>query len=84
MAAVASANGEIGAINSMSSDVSLVTEGRVSKPSRDHLVFVAGAVSGIVEGVTIQPLELLKTRFQVCRCFGLMWTELSSRSTGNQ
>ncbi len=30
-------------------------------------VFLAGAVSGISEGVTVQPLELLKTRFQVKR-----------------
>lgn len=28
-------------------------------------VFLAGAISGIVEGVSIQPLEMLKTRFQI-------------------
>ncbi len=28
-------------------------------------VFLCGAFSGIVEGVTVQPLELLKTRLQI-------------------
>lgn len=28
-------------------------------------VFLAGAISGVAEGVTIQPLEMLKTRFQI-------------------
>ena len=28
-------------------------------------VFLAGALSGLAEGVTIQPLEMLKTRFQI-------------------
>jgi hypothetical protein len=28
-------------------------------------VFIAGALSGLAEGVTIQPLEMLKTRFQI-------------------
>lgn len=28
-------------------------------------VFLAGAVSGLLEGVSIQPLEMLKTRFQI-------------------
>lgn len=28
-------------------------------------MFVAGAMSGIAEGISIQPLELLKTRFQI-------------------
>ncbi len=29
------------------------------------MVFLAGATSGIVEGLSIQPLELIKTRFQI-------------------
>ncbi len=33
--------------------------------ARHHGVFLAGAISGIAEGVTIQPLEMLKTRFQI-------------------
>jgi solute carrier family 25 2-oxodicarboxylate transporter 21 len=35
--------------------------------SSDHsqYVFLAGAISGVAEGVTIQPLEMLKTRFQI-------------------
>ncbi|KAG2483083.1 hypothetical protein HYH03_018024 [Edaphochlamys debaryana] len=33
--------------------------------SRSHYVFLSGALSGIVEGLSIQPLELLKTRFQI-------------------
>ena len=32
---------------------------------RGHLVFLAGSISGVAEGVTIQPLEMLKTRFQI-------------------
>ncbi|KAG2434431.1 hypothetical protein HYH02_012261 [Chlamydomonas schloesseri] len=32
---------------------------------RSHYVFLSGALSGIVEGLSIQPLELLKTRFQI-------------------
>lgn len=31
----------------------------------EKYVFLAGAISGIVEGVSIQPLEMLKTRFQI-------------------
>jgi solute carrier family 25 2-oxodicarboxylate transporter 21 len=27
--------------------------------------FAAGAISGVIEGVCIQPLELIKTRFQI-------------------
>lgn len=33
--------------------------------SRAQHVFVAGALSGIVEGFAVQPLELLKTRMQI-------------------
>lgn len=33
--------------------------------SQDHYVFLAGSISGVMEGVTVQPLELLKTRFQL-------------------
>lgn len=32
---------------------------------REHYVFLAGAISGVVEGATIQPLEMLKTRAQI-------------------
>ncbi|MEW5306733.1 MAG: hypothetical protein WDW36_009177 [Sanguina aurantia] len=42
----------------------IINAGVVSA-QRDHFVFLSGAISGIVEGVTIQPLELLKTRFQI-------------------
>jgi solute carrier family 25 2-oxodicarboxylate transporter 21 len=35
-----------------------------SSDSRQY-VFLAGAISGVAEGVTIQPLEMLKTRFQI-------------------
>ncbi|GLC35292.1 hypothetical protein PLESTB_000580300 [Pleodorina starrii] len=33
--------------------------------NKSHYVFLSGAISGIVEGLSIQPLELLKTRFQI-------------------
>ncbi|GLI70454.1 hypothetical protein VaNZ11_015316 [Volvox africanus] len=33
--------------------------------SKSQYVFISGAISGIVEGLSIQPLELLKTRFQI-------------------
>ena len=34
-----------------------------SSPSA--LVFCAGGISGVVEGVSVQPLEMIKTRFQL-------------------
>lgn len=37
----------------------------MGKESREHYVFLSGAISGVIEGVTIQPLEMLKTRFQI-------------------
>ncbi len=55
---------------------------------RDHMVFLAGAVSGIAEGLTIQPLEMLKTRFQARRArlgcsaaFGTRAMRLAMRTT---
>jgi hypothetical protein len=30
-----------------------------------HIIPLAGAISGVVEGLSIQPLELIKTRFQI-------------------
>jgi Mitochondrial carrier protein len=33
--------------------------------NRAHLVFLAGSISGIAEGITIQPLEMIKTRAQI-------------------
>jgi hypothetical protein len=37
------------------------------RPRNDttHYVFMAGALSGVMEGVSIQPLEMIKTRFQI-------------------
>ncbi|KAI8468968.1 MAG: mitochondrial carrier domain-containing protein [Monoraphidium minutum] len=37
----------------------------MSSASGGEYVFLAGAISGLAEGVTIQPLEMLKTRFQI-------------------
>lgn len=42
-----------------------VTFDEMSGEGRGQYVFVSGAISGIVEGVSIQPLEMLKTRFQI-------------------
>ncbi len=33
--------------------------------AESHKVFFAGAMAGIIEGVTVQPLEMIKTRFQI-------------------
>lgn len=36
-----------------------------NQPNSNYYVFLAGSISGVAEGVTIQPLEMLKTRFQI-------------------
>ncbi|GFR45377.1 hypothetical protein Agub_g6753, partial [Astrephomene gubernaculifera] len=47
------------------SDAGKQKPNRPSTESKNHHVFLSGALSGIIEGLTIQPLELMKTRFQI-------------------
>ncbi|KAJ9505664.1 hypothetical protein QJQ45_026702 [Haematococcus lacustris] len=37
----------------------------MSSPDQHAAVFLSGAISGVMEGVSVQPLEMLKTRMQI-------------------
>ncbi|KAF8067171.1 msrB [Scenedesmus sp. PABB004] len=39
--------------------------GEAARTGGAGYVFLAGSISGVAEGITIQPLEMLKTRFQI-------------------